>query len=146
MGLLSWLFPEGSGDERRHAETLGMAVSDVERELPSFSSRNRLEALSMDSCVRYALPRRGCAPRVPWNFQQRTKAQGAQFPNGYLLVAAGEIKSELHERLRQVAEEYDEELFEFEGTDQEVAVYWAEWGGNEQVEKLHKTLSVLAAY
>ena len=36
MGFLSWLFPAGSGQERQQAQTLGITVADVERELPYF--------------------------------------------------------------------------------------------------------------
>jgi hypothetical protein len=45
-----------------------------------------------------------------------------------------------------VAEEYSDELFEFEGTASEVAVYWSEWGGAEKVRRLHYHLERLAAY
>jgi hypothetical protein len=85
MGFLSWLFPDGSGQERQQAQTLGITVADVERELPYFSRHNDLEEISRDTCVRYAVPRRGLEPRTTWTFLQRTKAEGAQFPNGYLL-------------------------------------------------------------
>ena len=81
-----------------------------------------------------------------WTFLQRTKAEGAQLPNGYLLVTDGEIPSGLYERLHEVAEEYGEELFKFEGTGHDVAVYWLEWGGTQQVEKLNRLLRALAAY
>jgi hypothetical protein len=146
MGFLSRLFGEGYAKERQRAQELGITAADVERELPYFSAPNTLDDVSLDLCVRYAVPRRGFVPRVSWSLLQRTPAQGAQLPNGYLLVADGEIASALHEQLRAVAEEYDEELFEFEGTENEVAVYWHEWGGNVQVEKLHRYLMALAAY
>lgn len=146
MRFFSWLFPAGSGQERQQAQTLGITVADVERELPYFSRHNHLEEVSRSFCVRYAVPRRGLEPRTMWTFLQRTKTEGAQFPNGYLLVADSELASGLHERLHEVAEEYGEEFFEFEGTGKDVAVYWLEWGGTKQVEKLNRLLRALAAY
>ncbi|HEY8358707.1 MAG TPA: hypothetical protein VIL30_14710 [Ramlibacter sp.] len=100
--------------------------------------------LSNGSCVRYALPRTGGLPRFTWSLLQRTKEQGATLPNNYLLASAQALSDELTRRLNLIASEFDEELFEFEGTQNEVAVFWEEWGGEGQVAKLHTRLSELA--
>jgi hypothetical protein len=146
MGFLSWLGADGSGKERHRAQELGIMVADVERELPYFSAPDTLDELSLDACARYAVPRRAPTPRIAWSLLQRTSRHGAKFPNGYLLVADREMPPALTEQLRAIAEQYDEELFEFEGTQDEVAVFWLEWGGNQQVEKLHRSLTALADY
>lgn len=71
---------------------------------------------------------------------------GATFPNGYLLTTGAPLPGALEEQLRKIAEEYSEELFEFEATANDVAVYWEEWGGAERVRSLHAHLNRLASY
>lgn len=95
--------------------------------------------------MRYSLPRRERKGRT-WTLVQRTKALGATLPNDYLLTASGALPGGLEEQLRKVAEDYSEELFEFEGTATEVAVYWSEWGGPDRVRRLHYHLERLASY
>jgi hypothetical protein len=56
------------------------------------------------------------------------------------------LSLEHEKRLHEIAEEYDEEYFEFEGTAGEVAVYWLEWGGADKVRALHACLERLAAF
>jgi hypothetical protein len=131
---------------RVHAAALGMGIDEVRRDLPYFSARHVLEEVSADWCIRYSLARRGPGPRVLWNLLQRGQAQGAQFPNGFLLVAEEEIPRGLRDCLHDVAMTYDEDLFEFAGTEDEVIVYWSEWGGVRQVDEVAKTLDALAAY
>jgi hypothetical protein len=52
----------------------------------------------------------------------------------------------LEEQLRKVAEAISEELFEFEGTSDDVAVYWEECGGPEKVQELYGYLERLTSY
>jgi hypothetical protein len=49
------------------------------------------------------------------------------------------------QELKQLAENFSEEYFEFEGTSSEVAIYWEEWGGPEKARSLYQVLSRLAA-
>jgi len=66
--------------------------------------------------------------------------------NGYLLTTSAPLPGALEEQLQKVAEAFPEELFEFEGTKDEVAVYWAEWGGPEKVAEVYGYLDRLASY
>lgn len=127
--------------EREEANRLGITVKDVERDLPEFSRRNRSCELIRGTCARYSLPRHGGA-RNSWSLLQRTKNEGAQLPNYYLLQ--GEVSDALRQTLTKLATEFSEEYFEFEGTPTEVAVYWEEWGGAEQVKEIHRILGNLA--
>jgi hypothetical protein len=103
----------------------------------------KLESMS---CVRYALPRRGFAPRVTWSLLQRTKELGASLPNNYLLNSNGSIPEALKNELIIVAETFSEEYFEFEGTDTEVVVYFEEGGGIKEIHNLHSILSKLSSW
>jgi hypothetical protein len=81
-----------------------------------------------------------------WSLLQRSKELGATLPNEYLLTQTGRLPATFEEELRKVAEEFAEELFEFEGTATDVAVYWEEWGGPTKVRALHEVLNRLAQW
>lgn len=83
---------------------------------------------------------------MTWALVQRTKAMGASMSNDYLLVSSGSLPAALEALLQEVAKEYSEELFEFEGTATDVAVFWEEWGGAEKVRSLHAHLDRLASW
>ena len=143
MGLFSALFSSGKR-EREEAARLGMTVQEVTRDLPEFSGDGTV-TLESDRCMRYSIPRRVSFGST-WSLLQRTKAMGATFPNDYLLSSTGPLPERLLEHLREISEEYDEELFEFEGTANDVAVYWLEWGGPEEVRALRAYLEKVAAF
>ena len=138
MGLFS------SKKEREEATRLGLTVAEVERELPEFTDDGGI-TLERDRCVRYSLPRR-FKGGPGWSLLQRTVAMGATFPNQYLLESSEPLPDALTKRLREIAEEYDEEYFEFEGTANDIAVYWLEWGGAEKVRALHARLEQVASF
>jgi hypothetical protein len=131
--------------ERAEARRLGMRVAEVSREIALFSKDGERMIFTPYRCVRYALPRRERHGRT-WKLLQRTRALGATLPNDFLLEASGELPAGLAEQLRRVAEDYPDELFEFEATPSEVAVYWSEWGGAQTVRRLHYHLERLASY
>ena len=144
MGLFSILFRSGK-KEREEAARLGITAIEVTRPLPHFARDNKTVTVELGRCVRYSIARR--ARRRPiWSFVQRTKAMGATFPNDYLLTSSEPLPATLEEELRVIAKEYSEELFEFEATANDVAVYWEEWGGPERVRSLHAHLDRLASY
>ena len=142
MNIFSKLLAGGGRKaEREEAIRLGIAVSDVERNLPHFTRANQSCQLVRGSCIRYSLPRqRGVGSA--WTLLQRTERDGAQFPNGYLLQ--GEASDALRQFLTKLATEFSEEYFEFEGTPTDVAVYWKEWGGASQVQQIQHVLQSLA--
>ena len=144
MGLFSTLLGSAKR-EREEAKRLGIMVTEVTRQLPEFSRDGKTVTLGSGRCIRYAISRRSRQGPV-WSLLQRTRAMGATFPNDYLLTTSGPMPGALEEQLRKIAEEYSEELFEFEGTANDVAVYWEEWGGPEQVRSLHAHLDRLASY
>ena len=80
-----------------------------------------------------------------WELLQRTKALGAALPNNYLLKSSGPLSDALTRELTTIAQDFNEEYFEFEGTSSEVAAYWEEWGGPDRVRSLHEVLKRLAA-
>lgn len=136
--------PEGGADcaEHKEATRLGLSVSDVERELPRFGSGNRSVKLVRGSCARYSLPRSDKGARSQWSLLQRTKHEGAQLPNGYLLQ--GEVSDDLRRDLTKLATELSEDYAEFEGTATEVSLYWEEWGGAARVQHFNHILKRLA--
>lgn len=144
MGLFSTLFGSRK-KEREEAARLGITALEVTRDLPQFSLGNKTVTLEPDRCIRYSIPRRARGGPI-WSLVQRTKEVGATFPNGYVLTTSAVLHSALEEQLRKIAEEYAEELFEFEGTANDVAVYWEEWGGPERVRSLHAHLDRLASF
>ncbi len=142
MGIFSKLFGGGRKKEREEAVRLGISVSIVERDLPQFTRGNQSCQLVRGSCVRYSLPRCRAGARSAWSLLQRTERDGAQFPNGYLLQ--GEASDALRQVLTKLATEFSEEYFEFEGTATDVAIYWEEWGGASQVQRIYQVLQSLA--
>jgi len=138
----SEVFGAGFKSEREKAVRLGIAVSDVERDLPQFTRNNRSCKLVRGSCVKYSLPRHGGGVRSAWSLLQRTKRDGAQLQNGYLLQ--GDVSDGLRQVLTKLATEFSEEYYEFEGTTTDVAVFWEEYGGADQVQRIHQVLQSLA--
>jgi len=142
LSIFGKLFGAGRESEREEAIRLGIAVSDVERDLPQFTRGNLSCQLVRGSCVRYSLPRHGEGERTAWSLLQRTEQDGAQLPNGYLVQ--GNASDDLREVLTKLATEFSEEYYEFEGTPTEVSVYWEEYGGNAGVQRVHEVLQSLA--
>ena len=145
MRLLARFIDERLHPERREAERLGIAALELTRDIPLFSRDGARMIFASYPCVRYSLPRRQ-RRALTWTLVQRTKLLGATLPNDYLLEANRSLPAGLEEQLRKVAEAHADELFEFEGTPTEVAVYWTEWGGPDKVRRLHYHLERLAAY
>ena len=146
MGFLSALFGFNSKAERKEAQRLGITVSEITRDLPHFSRYGNQITLKPGRCVRYAVSRQAQEPKPMWSLLQRSKELGATLPNEYLLTKTGRLSDDFEEQLRKVAEEFAEELFEFEGTATDVAVYWEEWGGPTKVRTLYEVLSRLAQW
>ena len=142
MGILTKLFGGRRQSERDQAVRLGIFVSDVERDLPHFTWDAQSCQLVRGSCARYSLPRHSEGARSAWSLLQRTKREGAQLPNDYLLRE--DVSEGLRKILTKLATEYSEEYYEFEGTPTDVSVYWAEYGGADQVQRLHEVLQSLA--
>ena len=137
MGWFSDLFRDKT---RESALRLKIGIREVERQLPVFDKVSRFEKLISGRCVRYSLPR--ISRNSKWELLQRDKKQGAQLPNGYLLKSSN-TDQEFTKKFRPIAEEFPEEYFEFEGTSMEVAVFWAEWGGAQQAERIHRVLLLM---
>lgn len=129
--------------ESEIAKDLGLTVAEVERELPEFTDDGGIK-LEKDKCVRYSLPRR-IQGGATWSLLQRTEEMGADFPNDYLLESSAPLPDALLDLLEEIAEAYDAEYFEFEGTASEVAAYWLEFGGKDNVRRLQAHLEKLAA-
>ena len=133
------LFGNSKNQMREEAVKLGLVVSTVQRELPILSRSGKFESLTTGECTRYALPR---SSGTPWKLLQRDEKHGAQLSNGYLLEAQN-ITPQFLKQFNLTAENFPEEYFEFEGITGEVAVFWMEWGGKAQVERIYKTLLYL---
>jgi len=144
VGLARKLISSGGSDssERREAIRLGISVSDAERDLPQFGRGNQSCKLMRGSCRKYSVPRYGEGVRTPWSLLQRTKREGAQLPNDYLLQ--GEVSDNLRQLLTKLAAEFSEEYYEFEGTTTDVSVYWEEYGGVAGVQRVYDVLQRLA--
>lgn len=142
MGFLSKLFGPRSNRVREEAVRLGVAVSELERDIPIFSRDMESVELRRGTCVCYSIPR--ASGKTSWQLLQRTKASGATLPSDYLLSVQGVLPEPLVNELHSVAERYSEEYFEFEATPTRVSVYWEEWGGPEKAIELHATLARLA--
>jgi hypothetical protein len=128
--------------ERKEALRLGITVKDVERDLPEFTRGNRSCRLVRGTCVQYSLPRAPQNSPTAWSILQRTIADGAQLPNGYLL--RGDVSEPLRQTLSSLAMEFSEDLYEFEGTSDDVSLFWEEYGGAPHVRHLHGVLKKLA--
>jgi hypothetical protein len=133
----------GRSAERNAAERLGISIEEVVRDAPIFDRRYQLSEIVPTECARYAVPRLSGASGPIWSLLQR---EGTDLPNGYLLETDGPISTALLDALRKTADEFPEEFFEFEGTREEVAVFWAEFGGAKSVEQLNTVLRRLAQH
>jgi len=136
MGFLKNIF--GTNKVRDKASQLGIVVTEVTRDLPAFDRANHFESLNPGRCTRYALPKKSHSGII-WEMLQRDEGQGAQLPNGYL-VKSQNISQKLLDMLRPIAQENSEEYFECEGTANDVAVFWEEWGGAVGAERIHSIL------
>lgn len=145
MGFFSNFFSLGSAKCRKEAARLGILVTEVERDCPIYSRDMESVELEKGSVVRYSMPRVASDHSAIWTLLQRTKKLGATLPNNYLLTSSGPLSDQLMKELNKLAQDFDEEYFEFEGTSSEVAIYWEEWGGSEMVRSLHQVLKRLAA-
>lgn len=138
------LFKSGKIEARAEAIRLGIAVEEIERELPVFDDCNTVH-LERDWCVRYSVERQPGRLPAEWSFLQRTKNEGAQYPHGWLFVSPlGAPSPGLEQVLVRIADEWTEELLEFESTSSEVSAFWEEWGGCSMVTKIHDYLQQLA--
>lgn len=148
MNIFSMIFGDTKKKLRVEAQSRGISITQVVRECPFFSRlavNPTLEKLERQSCNRYSIPRStDSGGSLTWTLLQRTEKEGAQFPNGYLLTTSGAVTEELRRAVDEVAREYDEEFFEFEATSSEVAVYWEEWGGVQQLDRIQATLEKLS--
>ena len=141
MGLLSSLFGSGS-KEREEATRRGLSVCEVTRDLPEFAKNGELVSVDPDHCIRYSMPRRARGGPT-WSLVQRTPKAGANYPNGYLLTTSAPLPGALEEQLRKVADTFSEELFEFEGTSDDVAVYW---GNGEAPKRCWNSMDTLTGW
>lgn len=144
MGLFSRLKGLGRKATRETALLQGIGVEDVERDLPMFSRRKDFLGVERSQCVKYSVKRRPGARPEHWLFLQRSDEEGAQYPNGWLFQASEPPPPNLHRALEAIAMQWDEELLELEGTHAEVAAFWEEWGGAEQVAVIQRYLTSLA--
>jgi hypothetical protein len=131
---------------REEALLLGIRIEEVERDVPHFISGNRKVVLKKDTCTKYSLRRRTGGYPVSWSFLMRTKNEGAQYPNGWFFRASPDRPAppEMDKVLTEIATEVDEDYLEFEGDSHEVAAFWSEWGGIDQVRRVHGWLQALA--
>lgn len=144
MGFFSNLSSSDSAKRREEAARLGILIKEVERDCPIFSRDMESVKLEKRTVVRYSLPRTSSDRSATWELLQRTRKLGATLPNNYLLNSSAPISGQLMRELQNLAQAFDEEYFEFEGTSSEVAIYWEEWGGPEKVNSVHKVLKRLS--
>jgi hypothetical protein len=145
FGRLAKLFNLRKDETRAEAIRLGIAVSEVQRDLPFFSRGNHSVKVELDSCVRYAMKRRPGRQPAEWAFLQRTPKEGAQYPNNWLFVSRyGDPPDTLGRVLQKIAHEWDGELLEFEASLAEISAFWSEWGGREKAATIAQYLRELA--
>ena len=134
-----------AGSPRDAAIAKGVAVEDVERELPIFTRGNRLQRLQRGTCVRYSLPRRPGSLPHRWAFLQRDETPGAPFPHGWTFQSAdSDLAQALRDKLKRIAGDWSEEFLEFEGDEDKVSAYWEEWGGAKEASVIIGYLQGLA--
>lgn len=147
MGIFSRLFgPKASPTDE--AIKRGITVTDVERDIPHFSRNNADVTLEHGTCTRYSIARQGNAPAT-WTMLQRTDID-ANVPQTYaigyyVLTVSGTLPAGMFDVLQELAAEFPEDFFEFEGTATEVAVFWDEFSA-EEVQRLHDVLQRLARW
>ncbi len=145
FGRLAKLFSLRKDETRAVAIRLGIAVSEVRRDLPFFGRGNHSVTVEPGSCIRYSVTRRAGRQPAAWSFLQRTRKEGAQYPNNWLFVSPGGDPPETLRRiLEKIAHEWSEELLEFEASASEVSAFWEEWGGRDLASRLFQYLRELA--
>jgi len=138
---MGWLFTSKK-EVRAFAQEKGFIVTDVERLLPTITGGTpQVDSLEKDTCARYAI-QRGQSAGTEWSLLMRDASYGAQLPNGFL--AEGNVTPKLLEKLKPLTEEFCEGYFEFEGVKGQVAVFWDEGGGKDDVDRLYDVLQSLA--
>lgn len=136
----------GKRNACEEAGKLGLAVTEVKRDIPFSSGLGHRYRLEEHSCVRYCLAHR--APGGPaWSLLVRPDADSASpFPPGWqLVVHSGVIGEPLRQELLGVTEDWQEEFLELEGSSSSVCAFWEEWGGAEQARRIYGYLQRLSA-
>jgi hypothetical protein len=141
---------------RQEALMLGLAIEDVEREVPIFFSRGQPIKLVRHQCVKYTL-RKTRTDTPDWDFLQRIKAKDVEYPHNWqpikgvrepevwmLVVKNGDIPAELKRVLTEIAGVWTEEYLEFEGSQAQISAYWEEGGGPQQARIIYTYLQLLA--
>jgi hypothetical protein len=132
---------------RRHAVTLGIAVTDAERDMPCTARGAKAGSLAAITLARYAIPRTPAAKPADWSFLRRADGAGVKYGHGWLFICAqGQPSEALAATLRAIAAQARDECLEFEAAGNEVRAYWREWGGAEHAENIHLWLKELAQY
>ena len=144
--LLDTILGRRKNAARIEAIKLGITVDVVIRECPFFNRNNSKVSLEACQCTKYTVQRQLRGEPADWFFLQRTPNEGAQYAHGWLFIsAAGRPSVALERELTKIAEEWEDEFLEFEGTPTEVSAFWDEWGSRAIVARIHGYLQALAA-
>jgi energy-coupling factor transporter transmembrane protein EcfT len=132
---------------RRYAVKQGLAVTEVERDMPCAAKGAKTAALAATSMAKYAFPRKPVGKPADWSFLRRTQGSGVAYDHGWLFTCAeGQPSEAMAATLRAISAHARDECLEFEAAGTEVCAYWKEWGGAEHAEDIHLWLQELAQY
>ena len=132
---------------RKRALKMGVAVTEVSRDMLCATKNKQAEALAGTALAKYAIPRKPAGPASSWSFLRRPDGEGVKYGHGWLLVCAeGQASEAMAATLRAIAAQARGECLEFEASGTEVCAYWKEWGGSENAESICLWLQELAQY
>lgn len=137
------LFGPGKKTMRAYAAEKGLFVTEVARDMATTypdGGGMKVDSIVKETCARYAL-QRGQRAGTRWTMILRGTDEGAQLPNGYLVQ--GDVTPELLKALTPAAEQFDTGFFEFESVAGEIACFWDEDGGNDEIDVIHGLLTSL---
>lgn len=99
------------------------------------------------ACIKYSLGR-ATPSDATWSLEQILKEQPSNphffkspgDQGGYLLKTDAAVSDAMKKVFAELAEEFNEDFFAFEGSVTQVSIYWEEWGGAKKANQLHRAL------
>lgn len=129
-------------ETRNHAKDLGVALSKCTREVPTWKSHDfdRPPTLKKKTELGYCL-KHSNRLTCQWSLLQRETQAESDFPPAWrLIVHQGKMPDALKQVLLKIAKERQNDYLEIVSDEENVCIYWKEWGGKVLANRIYTYL------